>query len=76
MSDESTPRLEARQRWTRTRHGNAKATVVQVYTPTDSADDAAKDDFYEKLQDVFNDIPNHDLKILIGDFNAQLGGDR
>ncbi|KAL0150691.1 hypothetical protein M9458_053995 [Cirrhinus mrigala] len=35
--------------------------MVQVYTP-----DAAKNDFYKKLQDVFDNIPNYDLKILIG----------
>lgn len=46
----------------------------QVYAPMHSTDDMAKDEFYKKLQNVFDDIPNHDLKILIGDFNAQLGG--
>ena len=56
--------------------GHAKATVIQVYAPTDCSEDVTKDDFYGQLQDVLDEIPNHDLKVLIGDFNAQLGRDR
>lgn len=41
-------------------------TASEVYASLDSVDDAAMDDFYEKLQDAFDDIPNPDLKILIG----------
>lgn len=33
---------------------------------------AAKDKFYEQLQNTFDNVPNLDLKILIGDFKAQL----
>uniref|UniRef100_A0A915K5A4 Craniofacial development protein 2-like n=1 Tax=Romanomermis culicivorax TaxID=13658 RepID=A0A915K5A4_ROMCU len=57
-------------------YGHAKATVVQVYALMDSAEDTVKNDFYNQLQDIFDDIPNDDLKILIGDLNAQMGGDR
>uniref|UniRef100_A0A915KF01 Uncharacterized protein n=1 Tax=Romanomermis culicivorax TaxID=13658 RepID=A0A915KF01_ROMCU len=57
-------------------YSRAKATVVQVYAPMDGAEDTVKNDFYDQLQDVFHDIPNRDLKILIGDLNAQVGGDR
>ena len=35
-----------------------------------------KDEFYDKLQDNFNDIPLHDVCILLlGDLNAQVGKD-
>lgn len=54
----------------------AKATVVQSYALTESAEDAAKDEFYKQLQDTFDDIQDHDLKVVLVDFNAQLGGDR
>ena len=57
-------------------YGHTKATVVQVYGPTNCSEETVKDGFYEKLQDVFDEIPNHDMKILMGDFNAQLGGER
>ena len=40
--------------------------------PTEESDDACKDAFYGQLQDVMNDIPNHDVKLLIRDMNAKI----
>jgi len=57
-----------------TRH--AKVTVIQVYAPTNEADDSTKDSLYNLLQDTFNEIPNHDIKILIGDLNSQISYER
>ena len=45
------------------------------YAPTESASTIEKDEFYDKLQDTFNDIPLHDVCILLGDLNAQVGKD-
>ena len=56
-----------------TRH--TKLTLVQVYAPTNSAPEE-KDDFYGMVQGVLDAVPGHDLKILLGDFNAQIGSDR
>ena len=58
----------------RTRH--AKVTVVQVYAPTEADTVEVKDKFYEELQDVLNDTPCYDIKLLIGDFNAKIDDDR
>ncbi|XP_017322823.2 craniofacial development protein 2-like, partial [Ictalurus punctatus] len=55
---------------------HAKITVIQVYAPTNEADDEEKDAFYDQLQDTIVVIPNHDIKILLGDMNAQLSSDR
>lgn len=60
----------------RFRSAHTRTTVVQAYAPTEAATDAEKDAFYDCLQEVFNEIPNHDLKLLIGDFNGLLGDDR
>ena len=51
------------------------ATIVQVYAPTDSAADSDKDVFYQQLDAVMDSIPSYDMKILMGDFNAQIGPD-
>jgi len=32
-----------------------------------------KDSFYEELEQVFDDFPEHHIKILSGDFNAKGG---
>ena len=52
------------------------ATIIQAYAPTESASDTDKDDFYEQLNAILDAAPSHDVKILMGDFNAQIGPDR
>jgi hypothetical protein len=34
-----------------------------------------KDSFCKELQQVFDHFPNYHMKVLLGDFNAKLGGD-
>ena len=57
-----------------TRH--AKVTVVQVYAPTEVAADSEKDEFYDQLQGVIDEIPSFDIKLVMGDLNAKLSSDR
>uniref|UniRef100_A0AAY5EEC4 Rho guanine nucleotide exchange factor (GEF) 1a n=1 Tax=Electrophorus electricus TaxID=8005 RepID=A0AAY5EEC4_ELEEL len=55
---------------------HAKTSIIQVYAPTEDSDDDQKDTFYGLLQDTIDEIPTHDVKFLIGDFNAQITDDR
>ena len=55
---------------------HTKTTVVQVYAPIEDAEEEDKNEFYDALQGVFDELPKHDLKILAGDFNAQICGNR
>ena len=32
-----------------------------------------KDEFYQQLQKVYSNIPQHDMVISLGDFNAKIG---
>ena len=41
-----------------------------------TAEDEEKERFYEQLQGILDEIPVHDIKIFMGDFNAQIGADR
>lgn len=50
-----------------------RITIVQVYAPTNDADEEAKDFFYEQVQKVIDKIPRHDIVILMGDWNAKVG---
>lgn len=48
-------------------------TSVQCYAPTEVADATCKDAFYEQLSTAQASIDRRDVKILIGDLNAQVG---
>ncbi|VDO64783.1 unnamed protein product [Heligmosomoides polygyrus] len=44
---------------------------ISVCSNEDATDDE-KDDFYEWLQDVIDEMPRRDLKLVLDDFNAQV----
>ena len=50
-----------------------KTTVVQVYAPTNEADEETKDSFYDFLQRLTDEIPSHDMILMLGDWNAKIG---
>jgi len=50
----------------------AKLTVIQVYAPTNDADDESKEEFYEQLQWELETTPRHDVLIVMGDLNAKI----
>jgi hypothetical protein len=45
-----------------------------VHAPTEDKCDDIKDSFYEELEGVFDQFPKYHTKILLGDFNAKVGG--
>lgn len=50
-----------------------KTTIIQVYAPTEVSDVEKKREFYSMLQSTFASIKKGDIKILMGDLNAQIG---
>ena len=46
--------------------------MVVVYAPTEAASENDKNDFYQQLSSIFDELPRHDLKLLFGDLNAQV----
>ncbi|VDP14484.1 unnamed protein product [Heligmosomoides polygyrus] len=53
-----------------------RANNALVYPPTEDSKGAKKEEFYECLQQTIDEAPRRDLKIVMGDFNAKLGGDQ
>ena len=48
-------------------------TVIQVYAPTSSAEEAEIEWFSEDLQDLLELTPQNDVLCIIGDWNAKVG---
>ena len=49
-------------------------TVNQAYAPTNNAEEAEVEQFYEDLQDLLELTPKtKDVLFIIGDWNAQVG---
>ena len=48
-------------------------TVIQVYAPTNNAEEAEVELFYEDLQDLLELTPKRDVLFTIGDWNAKVG---
>ena len=55
---------------------HTKTNFVVIYAPTEEAEEEEKDNFYDQCQDVFNEIPKHDMVLLLGDMNAQVDSNR
>ena len=48
-------------------------TVIQVYAPTNNAEEAEIEQFYEDLQDILELTPKKDVLFIIEDWNAKVG---
>ena len=52
-----------------------KLSVVTCCAPTEEAEKEEADNFYDSLQSTLEDIPKHDVLVVLGDFNARIGSD-
>ncbi|XP_053695389.1 craniofacial development protein 2-like [Sabethes cyaneus] len=48
-------------------------STINVHSPHLRSTDDDKDEFYAQLESEYDRCPKHDTKIVIGDFNAQVG---
>jgi hypothetical protein len=45
-----------------------------VHAPSEEKSDDSKDSVFEELEKVFDHFPKDHMKILLGNFNAKVGG--
>ena len=71
--------MMVRLMWTRSgrkkqhRRHKTYLSVVCVYAPTAKATPSIKQKFYSDLQDTIDKIPQNDILLMLGDFNARVG---
>jgi hypothetical protein len=57
----------------RVRGKHFNTSIINVHAPHNGRPDKEKDDFYSLLEKTYNERPKHDIRIVIGDLNAQVG---
>ena len=57
-------------------NGNPKATIISCYSPTNISEETELVTFYEELSSLVRSIPKHNLLVIGGDMNAQIGKNR
>lgn len=50
--------------------------LIQIYAPTTDYSNEDVDQFYKQISDIIKPLPQHDINIIMGDFNAKLGKGR
>jgi hypothetical protein len=48
-------------------------TLINAHAPTEDAEDHIKENFYDTLEKIYDLAPQHDIKIVLGDFKAKIG---
>lgn len=48
-------------------------SIINVHCPHEARPDDEKEAFYAQLEDIYDSCPRRDVKVVIGDMNAQVG---
>ena len=54
-------------------NGNPRAPIISCYSPTNVSEETELDAFYDELSSLVRSIPKHNLLVIGGDMNAQIG---
>ena len=54
-------------------HGNPEPTLISCHSPTSIADEQEVTDFYDDLSSLIRFVRKHNILIIGGDLNAQIG---
>ena len=47
-------------------------SLINVHAPTEEREQLKKEVFYQKLEDLYDSCPSNDVKIVLGNWNAEV----
>ena len=57
-------------------NGNPRATIISCDSPTNISEETELITFYDELSSLMRSIPTHNVLVIGGDMNAQIGKNR
>ena len=54
-------------------NGNPRATIISCYSSTNVSEETERVTFYDELSSLVRSIPKHNVLVIGGDMNAQIG---
>ena len=54
-------------------NGNPRTTIISCYSPTNVSEETELIAFYDELSSLVRSIPKHNVLVIGGDMNAQIG---
>ena len=54
-------------------NGNPRGTIISCYSPTNVSEETELVTFYDELSSLVRSIPKHNMLVIGGDMNAQIG---
>ena len=54
-------------------NGNSRETIISCYSPTNVSEETELVAFYDELSSLVRSIPKHNVLVIGGDMNAQIG---
>ena len=57
-------------------NGNPGATIISCYSPTNVSEETKLIDFYDELSSLVRSTPKHNVLVIGGNMNAQIGKNR
>ena len=59
-----------------TSNSNTSTTIISCYSSTNPSEETDLITLYNKLSSLVSSIPKHNIPIISGDMNAQIGKDK
>ena len=54
-------------------NGEPRATIISCYSPSNISKETKLIDFFDELSSLVRSIPKHNVLVISGDMNAQIG---